>query len=71
MNGDDEGTCYYYCPVSEDPNNWEYTEVNFVDLGDGNIVGKPVVADFDGDSWVEFFVPLWNAGQMQAFTFAP
>ena len=71
MSGDDEGTCYYYRPISQDPNNWEYEEILFLDMGPGNIVGKPVVADFDGDGFAEFFVPLWTNETLQAFTFAP
>ena len=43
----------------------------FVDNGGGNIIGKPVVADFDGDGYSEIFVPAWTEGQMKAFTFAP
>jgi hypothetical protein len=71
MSGDDEGTAYYFSPASESPASWEYAEHRILDVGDGNIVGKPVVADFDGDGWSDVFVPLWTAGLVRGFTFAP
>jgi len=71
MSGDDEGTCYYYVPNSEDPSDWTYEQVLFLDNGEGNIVGKPSVADFDGDGYAEMFVAAWTEGALRAYTFAP
>ena len=37
----------------------------------GNTVGGISVGDVDGDGYADFFVPNYDDGQVNAFTFAP
>ena len=71
ISGDDEGTTYYLTPNSEDANNWGYEKINIIDAGAGNILGTPTTADVNGDGYADIFIPAYNRGEINAFTFAP
>jgi len=71
ISGDDEGTTYYLTPNSQDVNDWSYKKINIIDTGEGNILGTPTTADVDGDGYSEVFIPAYNRGEINAFTFAP
>ena len=71
LSGDDDGRTYYLQPNSQDTDDWSYTMTYFVDQGSGQIVGKPVAFDSNGDGFSEVFVPAWSANEVKFFTFAP
>jgi len=71
ISGDDEGTSYYMKPNSESVNDWTYDRIKIIDEGPGNILGTPCAADVNGDGYAEIFVPAYNKGKVNAFTFAP
>jgi len=72
LSGDDDGRLYYFTPLSEDPNNWEYSERRvLVDEGIENIIGRPSTADLDGDGYNEMFIPSYFANKIIMMTWAP
>ncbi len=65
------GTAYYLKPTSENPFDWGYEQVEIVDEGEGNIIGKLTAADVDGDGFTELFVPSYFQNVMYVYTFTP
>ncbi len=72
LSGDDDGSAYLLEADCQDPEDWSYTvHPPFLELGEGNIVSKPSVADFDGDGFSEFVMPLWSEGVVRVYTYGP
>ncbi len=59
LNGDDDGSTYLLAADSQDPEDWSHTVYPpFVEMGEGSIISKPSVADFGGNGFSEFVMPL-------------
>jgi len=54
--------CYLVPNAPNDPSDWTYTKkmIEFI----GVDVGRPAIADTDGDGYNEIFVPAYDAGQV-------
>lgn len=71
LSGDDDGAGYYLVPLSEDPVNWDYDLIQFLDEGPDNIVGKLAVLDTDGDGYSEIYAPSYYNSIVYMYTFVP
>jgi hypothetical protein len=68
VSGDGSQHAHILTPVSEDPNNWEYTEKAF--LNAGCTVGKMAVNDVNNDGLLEIFVPAYDNDKIHVFSFS-
>ncbi|CAG2232504.1 unnamed protein product [Mytilus edulis] len=68
LSGDDDGKAYYLEPVSNEPSDWLYSMMMFLDAGDGT-VGELSFADVDGDSYVEVFAPSYSTNELFVYRF--
>ncbi|VDI79775.1 Hypothetical predicted protein [Mytilus galloprovincialis] len=68
LSGDDDGKAYYLEPLSNEPSDWSYSMMMFLDAGDGT-VGELSFADVDGDSYVEVFAPSYSTNELFVYRF--
>ncbi|XP_052066574.1 uncharacterized protein LOC127706175 isoform X1 [Mytilus californianus] len=68
LSGDDDGKAYYLEPLSNEPSDWTYSMMMFLDAGDGT-VGELSFADVDGDSFVEVFAPSYSTNELYVYRF--
>ena len=69
MAGDNSEEAYIIDPVSQDPNNWEYTK-NVILVANAT-VGEIVIGDLNNDGYNEFLIPLYESGKVNVYTFSP
>merc|ERR1711871_728155 len=68
LSGDDNGGFYVLTPNAA-KGKFVYDQTTLVQYP--GTVGKPEVADVDGDGWVELFLPDYEGGLIQVFTAKP
>ena len=75
LAGDDDGKAYYFVPFSEDPNNWDYDTITFLDetgdSGTWQIIGQMATADADGDGLTEIYIPSYYKNRVLIYEFSP
>ena len=67
VSGDGSQKAHILTPVSQNPDNWEYKEASFIDVG--CTVGKMAVNDVDGDGMLDIFVPAYDNDKIHVLTF--
>lgn len=68
VGGDGAEVAFMLYPNSQDPNNWEYTREDIINVG--CTVGQVSVGDVDGDSFVEFFIPAYENNIIYAYSYS-
>jgi len=69
VSGDNGNDIFVLVPESQRRGDWSYTTQKLADVHAD--VGRPVIADIDGDGFADVFVPAYDAGVLEHFAFGP
>jgi len=69
VSGDGTQTAHLLRANSENPLDWSYTIETIIFVN--NTVGGISVGDVEGDGYADFFIPNYDDGEINAFTFKP
>ena len=68
LAGADQGTAYYFHPVSESVDDWTWLPVEIVNHGLTGVVSGIEAADVDNDGYTELIVSVQNKDIIQIYT---
>merc|ERR1711957_279831 len=69
VSGDNSNSIFVLVPSSEDQGDWSYTTKKLGDIGAD--VGRPSIADTDGDGFADVYVPAYDNNVVMHFKFGP
>jgi hypothetical protein len=69
VSGDGANRAYMLTPLKDASNKWEYKQEVLHDCR--GTVGAIEVADVNGDGWQEIFIPCYDSGSIEVYTFNP
>jgi len=70
LAGAQKGTAYYLSPMSQSPNDWNYSEIEIkVDSGVNGQVDGVEVMDVDGDGYSDLFISIQNKDKIEVWSF--
>jgi len=68
VSGDNSNSIFVLVPNSQDPNDWNYSKQELADIGAD--VGRPALADIDGDGFTDVFIPAYDNRELVHFEFS-